>query len=277
MIYALLEIAVPPPGPYDLPSTTDSTQSGARSHPHLTAGTPLELRKEPVGSPFRSARCKPMRSKDFRLSGDRRCSLKCPWCVTPAIHDKHFDLTPEVLDRFLMHPAVRNCALVVFTGGEPLLNSDLAILIARARSHGHLASMTTNGLNLDTRIEELKRAGITMINVSVYNTNFSGLADTLPRTNNTFRVRTNKIVLRTVLEENPGEIEEAIRISIETGCFGTVLFLCLPHDDGIENVVSEDHQAYLDFKERIRAKYPKYSISWPQPAKRHRSEERRVG
>ena len=199
----------------------------------------------------------------------RRCNLKCPWCLTPAIHDKHSDLTPEVLDKFLAHPAVRNCVLVAFSGGEPLLNHDLATMVARTRSHGHLVSMTTNGLNLDSRIAELKRAGINMINVSVYNTNFSGLADTLPRTNGTFRVRTNKIILRTVLEENPGEIEEAIRMSIETGCFGTVLFLCLPHDDGIENVVYEDHQAYLDFKERIRAKYPKYSISWPQPAKRH--------
>src|ERR1035438_7158547 len=97
--------------------------------------------------------------------------------------------------------------------------------------------MTTNGLNLDSRIEELKHAGINMISVSVYNTNFSALADALPRTNKTFRVRTNKIVLRTVLEENPSEIEEAIRMSIETGCFGTVLFLCLPR--------SEEHTSEL--------------------------------
>ena len=199
----------------------------------------------------------------------RRCNLKCPWCLTPAIHDKAFDLTPEVLDRFLTHPAVRNCALVAFSGGEPLLNRDLATMVARTRSHGHLASMTTNGTNLESQIADLKRAGINMINVSVYNTNFSGLAGTLPRINQTLRVRTNKIVLRTVLEENPGEIEEAIRMSMDTGCFGTVLFLCLPHDEGLENVIYDDHGAYLDFKERIRAKYPRYPISWPQPAKRN--------
>lgn len=199
----------------------------------------------------------------------RRCNLKCPWCLTPAIHDKRFDLTPEVLDQFLTHPAVRNCTLVAFSGGEPLLNRDLAAMVARTRSQGYLASMTTNGMNLDSRVEELKRAGINMINVSVYNSNFSRLADSLPQINKTLQVRTNKIILRSVLEENPGEIEEAIRMSKEAGCLGTVLFLCLPHDDGLENVVYEDHGAFADFKERISAKYPKYSISWPQPAKRH--------
>ena len=134
----------------------------------------------------------------------RRCNLDCPWCVTPALHDKRFDLSPEVFEQFLTHPAVRNCAMVAFSGGEPLLNRDLAAIITQARSHGHLASMTTNGVNLDTRVEELKRAGINMINVSVYNTNFSRLTNVLPRVNKTLQVRTNKIILRSVLEQNPG-------------------------------------------------------------------------
>jgi len=199
----------------------------------------------------------------------RRCNLNCPWCVTPALHDKRFDLTPEVLDQFLTHPAVHNCALVALSGGEPLLNRDLATMVERIRSRGFLASMTSNGMTLEGRIEELKRAGINMINVSVYNKNFARLADTLPRINKTLQVRTNKIMLRSVLEENPGEIEDAIRMSAESGCLGTVLFLCLPHDDGLENVVYDDHAAFTDFKERITAKYPKYSISWPEPVKRH--------
>jgi hypothetical protein len=207
--------------------------------------------------------------RTFACLVTRRCNLRCPWCLTPAIHDKHFDLTTEVFDRFLAHPAVRNCLLVAFTGGEPLLNRDLATMVAHARSDGHLASMTTNGLNLDGRIEELKLAGINMINVSVYNSNVSALANTLPRTNRTFRVRMNKIILRRVLEENPGEIEEAIRMSVETGCLGTALYLCLPHDGGIEDVVYDDHAAYADFKRRIRAKYPKHPIAWPKPAKRN--------
>ena len=57
-------------------------------------------------------------------------------------------------------------------------------------------------------------------------------------------------------------------MSVEAGCLGTVLFLCLPHDDGFENVVYEDHEAFADLKARITARHPKYSISWPEPAKR---------
>ena len=198
----------------------------------------------------------------------RRCNLNCPWCLTPAVHDKRFDVTPDVIEQFLTHPAIRNCALVALSGGEPLLNRDLVSIVERIHAHGFLVSMTTNGMILDARVEELKRAGLNMINVSVYTKNIAGLADTLPKINKTLQVRTNKIILRPTLEENPGEVEEAIRMSIETGCCGTVLFLCLPHDGGLENVVYDDHPAFFEFKQRIMAKYPKYSISWPEPVKR---------
>jgi cyclic pyranopterin phosphate synthase len=56
-----------------------------------------------------------------------------------------------------------------FTGGEPLMRPDLAEIIglSSAVAGGASISMTTNGIGLDKRVDELVAAGLTRINISL--------------------------------------------------------------------------------------------------------------
>ena len=56
-----------------------------------------------------------------------------------------------------------------FTGGEPLMRSDLADIIglSAAVAGGASVSMTTNGIGLDKRIDELVAASLTRLNISL--------------------------------------------------------------------------------------------------------------
>jgi GTP 3',8-cyclase len=79
-------------------------------------------------------------------------------------------LTPAEIAR-LVRIGVRDLGIreVRFTGGEPLMRSDLAEIIglSAAAAPGIDISITTNGVGLDHRVASLVAAGLTRINVSL--------------------------------------------------------------------------------------------------------------
>jgi cyclic pyranopterin phosphate synthase len=84
-------------------------------------------------------------------------------------------LTPVEIAR-LVGIGVRELGIrdVRFTGGEPLMRNDLAEIIGLSRASLPEAlaapvsiSMTTNGIGLDKRIDELIAAGLTRLNISL--------------------------------------------------------------------------------------------------------------
>jgi GTP 3',8-cyclase len=79
-------------------------------------------------------------------------------------------LTPVEIAR-LVGIAVRDLGVhdIRFTGGEPLMRSDLEEIIGLSKAVAGDASIsiTTNGIGLDKRIDELVAAGLTRINISL--------------------------------------------------------------------------------------------------------------
>jgi cyclic pyranopterin phosphate synthase len=112
-------------------------------------------------------------ARDLRVSITEKCSLRCTYCMPeqglPAIARDDL-LTPSEIAR-LVAIAVRDLGVrdIRFTGGEPLMRADLVDIIAKssAVAHGASISMTTNGIGLDHRIDELVVAGLTRINISL--------------------------------------------------------------------------------------------------------------
>ena len=84
----------------------------------------------------------------LRLGG---CNLSCSWCDTPWTWDaERFDLRDEIAEREIAEvtASIPAGALVVLTGGEPLLQQDTAgwaLLMAHARVHGLRLHVETNG------------------------------------------------------------------------------------------------------------------------------------
>lgn len=112
-------------------------------------------------------------ASDLRISLTDRCNLRCQYCM-PA---EGLDWLPN--DRVLSKDEIVRLARVGietlgveeirFTGGEPLLRRDLAQILAEIRAFAPQVplSITTNGMGLDKKADELVAAGLTRINVSL--------------------------------------------------------------------------------------------------------------
>jgi cyclic pyranopterin phosphate synthase len=109
----------------------------------------------------------------MRLSVTDKCNLRCTYCM-PAEGlqwlTKQEAMTADEIVRIVglgvNRLGVRELRL---TGGEPLVRADLVEIIGSLRQkHPDLPiSMTTNGVGLDKKAEQLKKAGLTRINVSL--------------------------------------------------------------------------------------------------------------
>ncbi|MCK5082014.1 MAG: radical SAM protein [Candidatus Omnitrophica bacterium] len=93
-----------------------------------------------------------------------RCNLNCPHCYA---QDDVKQLGKEEYFKILDEIRKAGCAIVSFTGGEPLLVSYLPELIKRAKELGMWVQYTTNGVLLPAREEELKQVSADMIQVSL--------------------------------------------------------------------------------------------------------------
>ncbi|MFZ2177444.1 MAG: GTP 3',8-cyclase MoaA [Rhodococcus sp. (in: high G+C Gram-positive bacteria)] len=112
-------------------------------------------------------------ARDLRVSITEKCSLRCTYCMPeqglPAIPAQNL-LTADEIVR-LVGIAVHRLGVreVRFTGGEPLMRSDLEHMIAGCaeRVPGVPLAMTTNAVGLEHRARALADAGLTRINVSL--------------------------------------------------------------------------------------------------------------
>src|SRR6266550_814049 len=108
----------------------------------------------------------------LRVSVTDRCNLRCRYCMPEQEYvwlPKQSILTFEEITRLVGVFASLGVGKVRLTGGEPLLRHDLpalARMLAGVSGVRDLA-MTTNGLLLAKQAEDLRRAGLGRITVSL--------------------------------------------------------------------------------------------------------------
>jgi len=113
------------------------------------------------------------RSVDYvRVAVTSRCNLRCVYCLReehaqPGGRGEELQLGEIV--RILDVLAGLGVRKVRFTGGEPLLRSDIVDLVGTAKTMAGIetVSLTTNGVLLDRYLDELLEAGIDGVNVSL--------------------------------------------------------------------------------------------------------------
>lgn len=91
-----------------------------------------------------------------------RCNASCPYCGIPTREVP--ELPQKDLLRLMRGVKAAGGERLLFTGGEPLLRSDLPDLIEAANDFGMFPCIITNGLLLERRINALK--GIRQITIS---------------------------------------------------------------------------------------------------------------
>ena len=108
----------------------------------------------------------------LRISLTEKCNLRCVYCMP----EEGVSLTPKAN---LMSLAERKRLITIFaalgvqklrfTGGEPTISNQLEELIYHASSVCHIKSIgiTSNGLILKERLDDLIKAGLTSVNISL--------------------------------------------------------------------------------------------------------------
>ncbi|MCK5492203.1 MAG: radical SAM protein, partial [Candidatus Omnitrophica bacterium] len=100
----------------------------------------------------------------------RRCNLRCrmcqQWQTSPEILNK--ELTTQEWNSFIDSAYKMKAAIIIITGGEPLLRPDIFDIIKYIRIYGISVHLCTNGtlLNEDT-IKGFRLSGLDSISVSI--------------------------------------------------------------------------------------------------------------
>lgn len=103
----------------------------------------------------------------LRVSVTKRCNLNCSYCGTK--NEKSPELTPLQIEKIVRAFASCGITKVRLTGGEPLIRKDIIEIAERIADIDGIEkiAVTTNGIFLKNYAAELKKAGVTAVNISL--------------------------------------------------------------------------------------------------------------
>jgi len=113
---------------------------------------------------------------DLRISVTDRCNLRCTYCMPKEVFGpdyvflkKHEWLRFTELDQLIEGFVQLGVRKLRLTGGEPLLRPGLTKFIHGLRRFPEIEdiALTTNGLRLAERVDELKEAGLRRVTISL--------------------------------------------------------------------------------------------------------------
>ena len=98
-----------------------------------------------------------------------RCPLKCPYCSNPLeLAQYKNELDTETWLRVLREAAELGVIQVHFSGGEPMVRSDLAELVREAKRLDLYSDISTGATYAtETRLRELREAGLDAVQISL--------------------------------------------------------------------------------------------------------------
>lgn len=204
-----------------------------------------------------------------------RCNLSCGYCNAAKLFReekegwRERETTLNKVQRIFSNPLFMNCLLVDLLGGEPLLVEDLDRIVAYLTQRGHITNISTNGLLLADRIVDLKSAGISRINVSVYDANWPVLERDLAKINRIFPVHASFVLLRSDVEGRPDKLLTKAHFLHKAGCLSLRFFMYRPIgiDPKLEEIIVDTHPAYLELRRRMEGALPGFCF-WPAVVKK---------
>lgn len=93
-----------------------------------------------------------------KLYPTHRCNLRCTYCSSPYL--KTPELTTEQWLSVVDQLADLGCRRVTILGGEPLVRWDVPEIIERVRERGMACTLTSNGVLVKRRIDDLRRLNL---------------------------------------------------------------------------------------------------------------------
>ncbi len=221
----------------------------------------------------------------IRIALTKRCNLSCIFChgegePRPNGHD--YELSAQDID-FLLEAASRlGITKVRFTGGEPLLRTDIADIVSSASRHMDDVSISTNGVLLSSLAAPLRDAGLSRVNVTInslspetyaYMTGYDRHAEVLRGIEAAYDAGLTPLKLNMVLiKRNMHELDDLIA-TIREGMILQVIELISPREGEGTAFYRENHvpvgpiEAYLAARStdvRVRTKHNRKVYCLPQ-------------
>jgi len=111
-----------------------------------------------------------------------KCPLQCPYCSNPTDYTQYArELSTSEWIKTMQQARDLGAVQLGFSGGEPLVRTDLEQLVEAAREMGFYTNLITSGVGMDAeRVARLKQAGLDHIQISfqasdeVLNDRFAG-------------------------------------------------------------------------------------------------------
>ncbi len=110
---------------------------------------------------------------NLRIAVTRQCNLRCQYChgegEETTKHDHGTEMTVDEIIRIARIAASLNISKVKLTGGEPLFRKDILEIVEGIASVPGMTdlSMTTNGTLLAPLAKELRKSGLSRVNISL--------------------------------------------------------------------------------------------------------------
>lgn len=147
-----------------------------------------------------SARQAPQPPLAILLELTHRCPLQCPYCSNPLeLEQVRDELTTEEWRRVIEEAADLGVLQVHFSGGEPTIRRDLAVLVDHARQCGLYSNLITSGVAIDrARFADLVAAGLDHAQLSFQDS----LAESAERIGNCAGAQAKKLAFATWVRES---------------------------------------------------------------------------
>jgi cyclic pyranopterin phosphate synthase len=146
-----------------MPSTNGAASPPANgAQPRAAVAAPRDLFARPL--------------RDLRISVTDRCNFRCPYCMPAEIYGERYEFLPrpeiltfEEIERLAKLFAGLGVEKIRLTGGEPLLRSQLPLLVRSLAAIDGVrdVTLTTNGVLLADHAAALRDAGLRRVTVSL--------------------------------------------------------------------------------------------------------------
>jgi len=201
----------------------------------------------------------------------KRCNLRCSHCYLDSaeLDGRDDTSTDEALKTVDEIASLNPNAMLILTGGEPLLRYDICTIAGYASKKGLTVLLGTNGTMLDdARIAALKEAGVKGVGVSLdsaapaHHDRFRGVNGSWQRTIDGIEaLRRNKMdfqVQVTVTRENREDLPAIIDFSAKAGARALNVFflVCTGRGQNMTDLSPEEYEEVLNYLASVEKSAP---------------------
>lgn len=201
-----------------------------------------------------------------------KCNLRCSHCYIDAFGPGERTVdelsTDEGIELIEQIAQLSPGAMLVFTGGEPLLREDLPVLVRKASNEGLVVVVGTNGTLLDdSMVSKLLNCGVRGVGISLDSLNpskhdaFRGVRGAWEKTMrgiSACRKRGLEFQIQTtVTKENYGEIPNLIEYANEVGAkaFNLFFLVCTGRGQRMTDISPQLYERMLSYLAKVQKDY----------------------